>query len=120
MIEKVARIFKEFEHKRAPQFASRSQSPYLLANSFNFDVTEILAEVKKAKDQDNLKAKLESLSKYDLEVLLEKKAGINDRRLNMLARKSDSGQDFFKNIEVTDDMIEMINKILKTRDEEEQ
>ena len=48
--DKVARIFKEFEHKRAPQFASKSQSPYLLANSFNFDVTEILAEVKAARD----------------------------------------------------------------------
>ena len=69
-------------------------------------MTEILAEVKKAKDEERLKNKLESLSKYDLEVLLEKKSGINDRRLNMLSKKSDSGQDFFKNIEVTDEMEE--------------
>ena len=43
---KVAQIFNEFEHKRAPQSASRSLSPYLLASSYNFDVTEILQDVK--------------------------------------------------------------------------
>ena len=82
-------------------------------------MTEILAEVKKAKDEEKLKNKLESLSKYDLEVLLEKKLGINDRRLNMLSKKSDSGQDFFKNIEVSDEMEEQIRKILKTKEEQE-
>ena len=82
-------------------------------------MTEILAEVKKAKDEEKLKNKLESLSKYDLEVLLEKKSGINDRRLNMLSKKSDSGQDFFKNIEVSDEMEEQIRKILKTKEEQE-
>ena len=82
-------------------------------------MTEILAEVKKAKDEERLKNKLESLSKYDLEVLLEKKSGINDRRLNMLSKKSDSGQDFFKNVDVTDEMEEQIKKILKTKEEQE-
>ena len=90
-----------------------------MANSFNFDVTEILAEVKKAKDEERVKNRLESLSKYDLEVLLEKKSGINDRRLNMLSKKSDSGQDFFKNIEVSDEMEEQIKKILKNKEEQE-
>ena len=90
-----------------------------MANSFNFDVTEILAEVKKAKDEERVKNRLESLSKYDLEVLLEKKSGINDRRLNMLSKKSDSGQDFFKNIQVSDEMEEQIKKILKTKEEQE-
>ena len=30
---------------------SRSLSPYLLANSFNIDVTEILIEVKEAREK---------------------------------------------------------------------
>ena len=36
--EQLGKIFTEFERKRAPQMGSRSMSPYLLANSFNFDV----------------------------------------------------------------------------------
>ncbi len=49
--ERVGFIFREFEHRRAPQASSRSLSPYLLANSFNVDVTEILLEVKEAREK---------------------------------------------------------------------
>ena len=48
---RVASVFSTYITKRAPQFSSRSMSPYLLANSFNFDVTEILMEVKAAREQ---------------------------------------------------------------------
>ena len=48
---RVASVFSTYAYKRAPQFSSRSMSPYLLANSFNFDVTEILLEVKAAREK---------------------------------------------------------------------
>ena len=48
---RVAVVFSTYAQKRAPQFSSRSMSPYLLANSFNFDVTEILLEVKAAREK---------------------------------------------------------------------
>lgn len=49
--ESVVNNFRAFENRRAPQSMSRSLSPYLLANSFNIDVTEILIEVKEAREK---------------------------------------------------------------------
>jgi len=49
VLDQVAGIFSEFLRRRAPQHSSQSMSPYLMANGFNFDVTEIIEQIKAIK-----------------------------------------------------------------------
>jgi len=44
-------IQKEYMKRRYPQASSQSTSPYLMMNGFNFDVTEILHEVKASREK---------------------------------------------------------------------
>jgi hypothetical protein len=50
-------------------------SPYLLANSFNFDVTEIMKEVKAAREKQKVHDKYTALSLKELREILDKKHG---------------------------------------------
>jgi hypothetical protein len=79
-----------------------------MANSFNFDVTEILAEVKNAKDIENQKSELMSMSKYDLGILLQIKSGITNHKLKMLVNKSENTISFFERFKVTDEMEKLV------------
>jgi len=49
-------------------------SPYVMANSFNFDVTVILDDIKKGKDKKDMYKEYENLKTKDLELLLSDKA----------------------------------------------
>ena len=62
--DRVAQIFLEFEHKRAPQLSSKSMSPYLLANSFNFDVTEIMLEIREARTKEMVRDRYRDYNKH--------------------------------------------------------
>ena len=44
--ERIDSIEQEYMRRRNPQASSQSTSPYLMTNAFNFDVTDILLEVK--------------------------------------------------------------------------
>lgn len=68
---RVASIFGAYSRTRAPQFSSRSMSPYLLANSFNFDVTEILQEVKAARERQLLEQKYADMTAKELNAALK-------------------------------------------------
>lgn len=59
------------------------------------------------------------MSKYDLQLLLEKKKGVTDHKLNMLSKKSESGQNFFQQINVTDSMEKLIKLTLAKIDHQE-
>ena len=52
---------------------SRSMSPYLLNNSFSFDVTESMKEVKEFREKQLMIEKYKAMSHRDLNMLLHKK-----------------------------------------------
>ena len=60
--DRVQANVRHFHAQRAPQASSKSMSPYLLANSFNFDVTEIMKEVKAAREKQMIYDKYDALN----------------------------------------------------------
>lgn len=77
--EKKAQAMQLFNEKRQPQFMSKSMSPYLLANSFSFDVTEIMKEVKEFREKQLTIEKYSQMSRKDLNMLLLKKQAKDEK-----------------------------------------
>lgn len=65
-----AHLLFEFEQKRAPQLSARSTSPFLVANNFNFDVTDILIELKQQRDQRLIKERYRQMSYKHIEDII--------------------------------------------------
>ena len=52
--------------KRAPQFCSKSMSPYLMSNNFTLDLSDLIEEIKKAREKKEVQKRYEEMSVDDL------------------------------------------------------
>lgn len=66
-------FMNKFMHRRAPQHASKSMSPYLMANNFSFDMTTIMGGLVKLKKEKELQKEYESLNIRDLQLIISDK-----------------------------------------------
>ena len=58
------------DHRQCPQAASKSLSPYIMANSFNFDVSMIVDDIKEIKRKKEIQEEYAEIRTKDLELLL--------------------------------------------------
>lgn len=69
--QNTAELTLNYALKRAPQLCSRSTSPYLMANTFNFDVSDIMLEIKKKRDNRVFSKKYQGMTQEEIgEILL--------------------------------------------------
>lgn len=66
-------IWLSQDHRQGPQQASKSLSPYIMANSFNFDVSMIVDDIKDIKKRKELREDYNEIRSSDLELLLSDK-----------------------------------------------
>lgn len=78
--ESTHEVCQKYYLKRCPQLCSKSTSPFLMANSFNFDVSDTLMEIKERRWQRNMRKFYEDYDFNDLKQLaVAKKCGLEPK-----------------------------------------
>lgn len=71
--ESTHKVCQNYYMKRCPQLCSKSTSPFLMANSFNFDVSDTLMEIKERRWARNTRKYYEGIEFLELRKLAKAK-----------------------------------------------